>query len=314
MSPFGNKYHGVWPVLVTPFDKNGKIDLGCYRELVEWYLENGVAGLFASCLTSEMFHLEESERLALVRATVEQTRGRVPVGATGSLGPDRESHVRLSRALADAGVDAVVYTPPTFCENEASLEKYFMGMTEEVDADLGLYECPRPTKRLLPPEMVHRLALTERFGPYKETSCSLPGIVAKVRAAEGTSLSVMQANNALMIDAGRAGALGFIGLVANVVPRLAVAVWDKIQHPEEAQPLHDLMCLVETMIMRSHPLATKYLLAKQGLPILVTARAGDTSSLDEATNRLLTGGWRAFEQMMEHVDQVYHNNEISLNE
>ena len=314
MNPFGNKYHGVWPVLATPFDKNGKVDLGCYRELVEWYLENGVAGLFACCLTSEMFHLEDEERLALVEATVKQARGRVPVGATGSLGPDRDSHVRLSRAFADLGVDAVVYTPPTFCKDEASLEKYFMGMAEEVDADLGLYECPRPKKRLLPPEMVHRLALTERFGPYKETSCRLPDIVAKVRAAEGTSLSVMQANNALMIEAGRAGALGFIGLVANVVPRLTVSVWEKIQHPEEVQPLHDLMCLVETMLMRSHPLATKYLLAKQGLPILVTTRVGDTPSLDEASERLLAGGWRAFEQMMEHVDQAYHNNVIPVKE
>ncbi len=304
MTPLGRKYRGVWPVLVTPFNQRGGVDLGCYRALVDWYIENGVAGLFASCLSSEMFDLDEAERLALVRATVEQAKSRVPVAATGSLGSNMQDHVRLSQAQADLGVDAVILTPPAFSQSETDLEAYFLGMAEEVDADLGLYECPYPVKRLLSSELVARLAKTGRFGPFKETSCNLPDIEAKVRAAEGTPLSIMQANCALMVEAGRLGAGGFIGLITNVAPRLAVTVWERVHQPEEVAPLHDLLCLLEPLILRDHPAATKALLALQGFPILPRCRRGAKRAFTTADRLVLEGGWRAFERILAEGETV----------
>ena len=43
---------GVWPVMLTPFTESGEVDYTSLERLVEWYEENGVQGLFATCQSS----------------------------------------------------------------------------------------------------------------------------------------------------------------------------------------------------------------------------------------------------------------------
>ena len=52
--------------MITPF-KNGQIDWPMVDALVEWFVSQGVAGIFAVCLSSEMYHLTPEERLKLAK-------------------------------------------------------------------------------------------------------------------------------------------------------------------------------------------------------------------------------------------------------
>ena len=58
---------GVWPVMLTPFDKDGAVDYPGLKALVDWYIAEGSAGLFAVCQSSEMFFLSLEERAELTR-------------------------------------------------------------------------------------------------------------------------------------------------------------------------------------------------------------------------------------------------------
>src|SRR6266516_2755690 len=118
-------YRGAWPVLVTPFAEDGTIDWPAYEAMLHWFLERGVGGIFAVCLSSEMFHLAEDERYALARVAVRVVGGRVPVVATGGFGEDPRAHVESARRMAATGVDAVVLVLPPFATTEAELEAYF---------------------------------------------------------------------------------------------------------------------------------------------------------------------------------------------
>ena len=53
---------GVWPVMLTPFTEENQVDYAALKELVEWYIKNGVDGLFAVCQSSEMFKLTLKEQ------------------------------------------------------------------------------------------------------------------------------------------------------------------------------------------------------------------------------------------------------------
>ena len=48
---------GVWPTMITPFTKEGKIDYETTEKLIEWYIQEGVDGIFAVCQSSEMIYL-----------------------------------------------------------------------------------------------------------------------------------------------------------------------------------------------------------------------------------------------------------------
>jgi 4-hydroxy-tetrahydrodipicolinate synthase len=69
----------VYPVMLTPFQKNNKIDFEALKQLVEFYITTGSTGLFANCLSSEMFQLTDEERIQVTRKVVEQVDGRQKV-------------------------------------------------------------------------------------------------------------------------------------------------------------------------------------------------------------------------------------------
>lgn len=267
-------FSGAWPTMVTPFYENLQIDTGVYQAMIAWYLEHNVGGLYANCLSSEMFHLSNPERLLLVREAVRAAGGRVPVAATGNLGEDLPEHIRLCKQAADAGADVVMLVVPEFLETDDDLEKYYMTLASEVPGPLGLYECPVPRGFHLSIDLVQKLARTGRFVAYKETSCDIERIRALLAATAGTPLAVLQANTPIMLAAARAGAPGSMTIAAIWVPELVAAVIARAaQQDPHAERLHAHLCALKLAQRSVHPIGSKYLLRKRGLPIAPRGRA-----------------------------------------
>mgnify|MGYP001599038505 CR=1 FL=1 len=72
---------GLFPILVTPFDAQDRIDEESLRRLVEYNIEGGVHG-FGLAGATEFAKLTEAERLRVTRIVVAQAARRVPVIAT----------------------------------------------------------------------------------------------------------------------------------------------------------------------------------------------------------------------------------------
>jgi 4-hydroxy-tetrahydrodipicolinate synthase len=268
-----NQLSGAWPTMVTPFDQNLQIDIDAYRTSIAWYLEHDVGGLYANCLSSEMYHLSNDERLLLVREAVSVAGGHVPVAATGNLGNSPIEHIDFCQQVAAAGADVVMLVVPEFLESEPDLEHYYMTLAEKVDAPLGLYECPSPRPFHLSVELVARLANTGRFVAYKETSCDLGKIRAYLNALRGTPLALLQANTPYLLAASRAGAPGSMSIAAIWLPDLVAAVIRKARSGDStADALHGRLCAMELAQRSIHPLGTKAFLGKRGLPITPRGR------------------------------------------
>ena len=54
MTPQNNFPGGAWPVMLTPFTRENEVDYEALGALIEWYIREGVSGLFAVCQSSEM--------------------------------------------------------------------------------------------------------------------------------------------------------------------------------------------------------------------------------------------------------------------
>ena len=55
---------GLWPVMLTPYDRDMRVDVKALEELVNFYIDQGASGLFANCLSSEMYELGYDEQLS----------------------------------------------------------------------------------------------------------------------------------------------------------------------------------------------------------------------------------------------------------
>jgi 4-hydroxy-tetrahydrodipicolinate synthase len=282
------QYKGIWPVMITPFQPDGKVDIGCYRELVQWYLDKGVHGVFAACYASEIFDLEQSEIMALVENTVELCKGCVPVAATASIGDDIDAHIQLGKQYIEAGVDVVVLTPPSFCKDDAALEEYFLSVADKLDCDMGVYECPVPRpKRLLSLGVIKTLAESGRYKAFKDTCCNLEMIKDRVEVIRGTEFAILQANTALLVDALKTGAKGLMGPIANVAPEYAVEVYNKY----EEGGLDEILAVlfeVQELVSLNYVQAMKYILSCRGFSIQTSVRNGN--ELSEEHKQLIKNG------------------------
>lgn len=264
--------NGVWPVMLTPFTEDDQVDLPALKRLVDWYIENGVTGLFAVCQSSEMFFLSLEERVALSKAVVEYAAGRVGVISSGQLSTDLETQVKEVEAIAATGPDAVILLSNQFAKEEESDEVWWENLKKllsRIDPaiKLGFYECPYPYKRVISAEMLGRVAATGRFYMMKDTCCDTAAIKAKLEAIEGTQLKLFNANTATLLETLRAGCCGYSGVMANFHPDLYVWLCSNFsKYPTEASLLTDLLTMCSYIEKQWYPVNAK--VALKGLGVM----------------------------------------------
>ena len=272
--PGKNKFGGLWPVMLTPFKTDKSIDLTALDRLTDFYLESGATGLFTNCLSSEMFELTDEERLTIIRSVVKQVNGRVPVAATGSFGGLLKKQAEFIKKVSDSGVSVVVLVSSFFAgedEDDKILEENLFRVTELTGSvSLGLYECPLPYKRLLPPDLVKKLADTRRYLYLKDTTCQTRLVNEKVDAVSGSSLSVFNANTPTGLDTLRIGADGLSPISANFYPELYSRLFESFRNGNNQEALaylNDQLILMDGITRIKYPMSAKIFLGKRGLKI-----------------------------------------------
>ena len=58
---------GIYPTMITPYTPDNKVDYNAVEQLLAWYAERNVNGIFAICQSSEIFFLSFEERLELLK-------------------------------------------------------------------------------------------------------------------------------------------------------------------------------------------------------------------------------------------------------
>jgi 4-hydroxy-tetrahydrodipicolinate synthase len=277
---------GVWPVMLTPFTSSGAVDEQGLRALVEWYIEHGVDGLFASCQSSEIFHLDAKERVKIARITVEQANGRVPVVASGHVDYPLADQARGVEDMAATGVDAVILITNRLAAQDESdsvllsnAEK-LMGMIDPA-IRLGVYECPNPYKRLLTVLVIRSLAQTNRFYFLKDTCCDAQQIRQKLEAIKDTNLKLYNANTTTCLQSLRDGADGYSGIMANFHPELYVWLTCNPQDPR-ADMVQNVLSMCSLIERQLYPVNAKYHLKTfENLPITTNSRTQDDALLTD---------------------------------
>ena len=133
---------GVFSVLPTPFDPEGKVDVASLQRVVDLYIGAGVNGLTALGVTSEVARLNERERVLILETVLERTAGRVPVVA-GTTADGLRTCIQFSRAARAAGAAAVMVSPPRLAKpNAEAVLAHFRLLGEEVGAEIVVQDYP----------------------------------------------------------------------------------------------------------------------------------------------------------------------------
>lgn len=264
---------GMWPVMVTPFSRDGEIDYEALAVMVDWYIESGSAGLFATCQSSEIFFLSLAERVRLTRFIKERADGRVPVIASGHVSYSITEQIAELSAISGTGVDAVILISNRLAREDESDEIFLSNLQRLTQAlpeslPLGFYECPYPYKRVLSPKIVRHCAESGRFYFLKDTSCSVADITEKLSIIKGSNMRLYNANTATLLESLKLGAAGYSGVMANYHPRLYAWLLENWRSkPQSAEFLSDFLTISSFIEMKNYPASAKCYLALEGLPL-----------------------------------------------
>lgn len=270
---------GFVPVMLTPFKNDGSIDYHGLTLLTNFYLESGASGLFANCLSSEMYYLTEAESLSIIKHVIAISAGKVPVVATGTLGGNLQKQAETVKKVHDLGVDAVIGitsllasdkdTEDTFLNNALHL----LEQTEKIP--MGFYECPVPYKRVISPKHLGELVKTGRVVYHKDTCLDIEQIKEKLKVTSGYNFGLYDAYMAHAVASLEAGSAGLSCIQGNYFPELVVWLCDNFNKPSmrEQVALAQQFFIENMVVMHDvYPITAKYYLSKIGLNISTFTR------------------------------------------
>lgn len=282
------KQKGFIPVMLTPFKDNGAIDYDVLTELTEIYINAGASGLFANCLSSEMFELSDAERLLVIKHVIKVANGAIPVVATGTFAGTIDQQADFVKQVSDTGTDAVIVISGLLAEENESddvfNERVFELFDKTGNIPLGFYECPVPYKRLLSADQLISFVKTGRVVYHKDTCLDLDIIKQKLKAGEyNSNFGLYDAYMAHAVDSLKAGSAGLSCIQGNFFPELIVWLcnnYDNAALKTEVDKVQQFLIDNMDVMHNVYPVIAKYGLNKRGLNISTFTRrkVGDFSS------------------------------------
>ena len=263
---------GAWPVGLTAFTEDGCIDWDGNGQLLDWYVNNGAAGIFTVCLSGEMYFLNEEERLGLAEFSRARLASDISVVAAAGFGKTFTERLNSIKRMADTGVDAVVVPVCQLVTQEASekeLQEELQKLYDKVgDIKLGLYECPLPYHRMLEPETLGMAAKSGKVSFVKDTCSDIEIINNKLKKCSNSNLKFFNANTNTTLDSFNSGAAGYCGTGANFFPQLYAELWTCFENnPERAKKLQQLLDVLHRHVCYKYPRSAKFFQNLSGVNI-----------------------------------------------
>ena len=266
------KFFGSIPAIVTPFKKNGDLDLPALEKLVDYQLAGGVDAIVVAGSTGEAATLNDEEYSTIIKTVVKKAAGKVPVIA-GAGSNDTKKAIHFSELAQSAGADGLLHVTPYYNKPTANgLVLHYKEIAKAVNLPIILYNVPGRTGSNIMPQVILRIVReVPAVVAVKEASGSLNQMMEIINGAEKNGLKdfvVLAGDDAIALPLLAVGGKGCISVVCNEVPKLFsdmihYALKDNFR---EARKLHyTLLDLMNINFVESNPIPVKTALSMMGI-------------------------------------------------
>lgn len=219
---------GIMVALITPFtDDKTAIDGPRLQAHIEHLIKAGVHGLVPGGSTGEFTTLSLAERKQLTELCVQYAAGRVPVVA-GIGSTSTSEAAELARHAADAGAAALMVVPPYYDPVNLEQLKELMSEIHEASRKLPIvyYNIPSATGLTLSPTEIASLS-SVGVKYLKDTSGNAPAFTELVFGLSD-KITAFNGWDTLTFYGLASGTPGAIWGAANLIPELAVELWNTV--------------------------------------------------------------------------------------
>jgi 4-hydroxy-tetrahydrodipicolinate synthase len=260
-------FQGCGTALVTPFRSDLSVDEETLRRLVRRQIESGIHFLVPCGTTGENPTLTREEHLRVVRITIEEAKGKIPVLA-GAGGNDTRSVVELAREVEALGADGLLTVTPFYNKPTAEgLVAHYREVSRATRLPIIVYNVPGRTAVNVDPATLARLAEIDRVVGVKEASGNISQM-AQIFQVVPQDFAVLSGDDAVTLPLIALGGVGIISVVSNEVPyamsRLTSLALQG-DYPAALQMHRRLHALMEINFIESNPGPAKAAMERMGL-------------------------------------------------
>jgi 4-hydroxy-tetrahydrodipicolinate synthase len=263
---------GIIVPILTPVNKDEKIDEAKLRFMVDHVIDDGVHGILAFGSNGEFYMFEEDELERGFEIMVEQTKGRVPVFfGIGAISTKKA--IRLAKMAEAKGADGIsilqpMFIKPTFDE----LYDHFKAVAEAVpNSPVLLYNNPGRVGYSMSQELVEKLAHeVPNIVGMKDSSGDFTALCEFIRRNRDVDFKVMAGKDTLVFPGLCVGTVGSVCSIANMFGPLVTSIYNKYMAGDIAGALEAQFQLNPVRLIQdkaSFPVATKDMANLMGLEV-----------------------------------------------
>ncbi|WP_296507939.1 4-hydroxy-tetrahydrodipicolinate synthase [Rhodoferax sp.] len=253
--------------LITPMLDDGSVDYPALRKLIDWHIAEGTDCIGVVGTTGESPTVSVEEHCEIIRVSVEQAAGRVPIMA-GCGGNSTREAIALAKFAKNVGADCQLQVVPYY--NKPTQEgqfQHFKAIAEAVDLPVILYNVPGRSVADMAHDTVLRLTQVPGIVGIKEATGNIERAQWLIKDAP-KEFSIYSGDDPTAVALMLCGGHGNVSVTANVAPRLMhelcqAAIAGDVARAMEIQlkllPVH------KALFIESNPIPVKWAVSRMGL-------------------------------------------------
>jgi 4-hydroxy-tetrahydrodipicolinate synthase len=261
---------GCATALVTPFKKDGSIDEEVFRTLVSRQIKGGVNLLVPCGTTGESVTMSESERLRVIRMTVETAKGTKAKVIAGTGSNNTAATIDFTRKAREAGANAALVVAPYYNKpTQAGMFAHFCEIARSVRAfPIMLYNVPGRTSSNISAETTLKLAQKhDNIVATKEASGNFSQVM-EILGKRPKNFRLFSGDDATALPFIALGADGLVSVCSNEIPKETSRMIAKALDGAltAARKIHyEILPLMEANFIESSPAPCKFVMKEMGL-------------------------------------------------
>ena len=218
------KWEGVMPAITTQFDSEGSLSLKAFKNNLAHQIKAGVHGIILGGTLGEASTLTSSEKESLLKATLEQVEGKIPVIMNIAEQSTDQAIVSAKDAETNGASGLMLLPPMRYRATDIETVAYFSAVASSTSLPIMIYNNPVDYKIEVTLDMFEAIKKYENITAVKESTRDITNITRMINRF-GDSYKILCGVDTIAMESILMGAKGWVAGLVDSFPEETVAIF-----------------------------------------------------------------------------------------
>lgn len=251
-------WEGIYPAVLTPFTKEGKIDFEMFTINTEAQIKAGVHGIILAGTLGEASALETEEKFELLQYAKKIAQGRIPVILNLSENTTKNA-VSFAQKAKELGADGLMLLPPMrYKADSREVVEYFKAVATATDLPILIYNNPVDYGIYVTLEMFDELIKYPTIQAVKESTRDLANVTRMINRF-GNRIKILGGVDTICLETLMLGADGLVAGLVDAFPNETMAMYNYVKAGQYDKAVAIYRWFMPLLELDIHPKLIQYI-------------------------------------------------------